>query len=319
MRPPAAATAPDPSRSTLVNRVRTHPVALLLLAAVTVLSGGCTPAPASAVAPRAHPVRCRDVNGLEGLLRPGAVLLLGELHGTAQGPAFVGDVVCAAARTGLPVTVGLELPSNEQAAFDRFVASAGGPADRAALLSIPFWAPEYPDGRSSEAMLELLERVRALRQAGSELRLVAFAAPASIPYRQHDRAMADTLAKAAPGAARGVMVAFAGNIHTRLTRGMPFDTTFAPMGYLLARRLPERRVVSLNMAHDGGDAWNCHPASDDPERFVCDARPFGAQDGPAAWSVELGEAGEDDGAYSGRYGVGPITASPPVRGSPAAP
>ena len=50
---------------------------------------------------------CPPIEGLEPLLAPGKILLLGELHGTEESPAFALDVACHAANTGLEVIVGL--------------------------------------------------------------------------------------------------------------------------------------------------------------------------------------------------------------------
>jgi hypothetical protein len=46
---------------------------------------------------------CKSVSGLSALLKRGKVLLLGELHGTQEVPAFMADVVCTAAKKRLPI------------------------------------------------------------------------------------------------------------------------------------------------------------------------------------------------------------------------
>jgi hypothetical protein len=48
--------------------------------------------------------------GLDAVVKPGALVLLGEIHGTNEIPDFVGDAACAGARKGR-VHVGLELPA----------------------------------------------------------------------------------------------------------------------------------------------------------------------------------------------------------------
>ena len=296
-----------------MNPVRARSVASLFCAALAALTGGCTPRqPAPAAVQAAH-AGCRPVRGLEPLLRRGNVLLFGELHGTRESPAFIGDVLCAAVGARLPLVLALEVPRSEQRAIDGFLASAGTPEDRAVLAAGAFWGREYPDGRSSEAMLALIEQARSLRRSSAELRVVTFAAAASLPFRQHDRAMSDSLARAAGEAVDRVTVVLTGNVHARLARGMPYDSTFAPMGHLLARRLAGRSVVSLGMAHEGGEAWTCRAARDDPDRFACNAGPVEPQPGAAAWSVELATEAGPGAPYGGRYGVGPITASLPVR------
>lgn len=282
----------------------------VVLGGVT-LSGAamrCSPPPGPP--PSAQPGPCRPVSGLAGLMRPGgAVVLLGEVHGTEQSPAFVGDVLCAAARERIPVALGLEIQPAEQARIDRYLDSRGGAEDRARLLAGPFWRPSLLDGRTSEAMLRLIERARALRAAGSAVRILAFAPDLPEPGAR-DRAMAGIVAAAARERPGDLLVAVAGNVHTRLTRGTSFDSTFVPMGYHLARDLAGRRLVSLRMSHDGGGAWTCRPAEDDENKIVCGPNPLGPQPGAAAWSVSLDA--EPGGPVSGHYGVGAITPSPPV-------
>jgi len=61
---------------------------------------------------------CPAIDGIEQVIGKGKVVLLGEIHGTAEAPAFTGDVDCHALRAGLAVTVALELPRAEQEAID---------------------------------------------------------------------------------------------------------------------------------------------------------------------------------------------------------
>ena len=138
---------------------------------------------------------CRPIAGLEPWLRPGAVLLLGEIHGTAQSPAFAGDAACRAARSGLPVVVALEQPVAGQQRVDTFLASDGGEHARRALLAGPFWQSGYQDGRASQAMLELIERVGRLRRSGSPARVVLFDTGAAQGGPARDRGMAERLAE----------------------------------------------------------------------------------------------------------------------------
>jgi len=281
----------------------------VVLGGVTLSGAAMRCSPSGALAP-ALPAPCRPVSGLAGLLRPeGTILLLGEMHGTEQSPAFVADVLCAAARERIAVTLGLEIPPAEQPGMDRYLASGGGAEDRAVLVQGPFWRPALLDGRSSQAVLELVERARALRAAGAAVRILVFAPNLPAPSAR-DRAMAEILAAAARERPGDLLVAVAGNVHTQLTRGTSFDSTFTPMGYHLARDLARRRIVSLRMAHDGGSAWTCLSAEDDPDRMVCGPHTFGPQPGAAAWSVSLAAA--PDGSISGHYGIGAMTASPPV-------
>ncbi|HEX6200040.1 MAG TPA: hypothetical protein VF150_07255 [Thermoanaerobaculia bacterium] len=164
------------------------PVPLLLLVLLV------APGPAAAS-------ECGDVPGLDPLLEPGAVLLVGEMHGTEQAPAFVREVTCAALAAGLPVTVGLEVDRGDDETYQAYLGSDGSPAARERLLAAPFWNREFQDGRGSVAMLELMEALRVLRASSGDgrLRLTLIDRPEAGAGR--DEAMAERVAEAM--AARG--------------------------------------------------------------------------------------------------------------------
>jgi len=116
-------------------------------------------------------------------------LILGEIHGTKEIPALVADAACAISRTR-PVVVALEIHTRAQADIDAYLASDGGEAARNLLLDGPAWAIRTADGRSSQAMLDLIETLRVLRQEGAPIdrrppRLCTGRAPASL-FRNHD-------------------------------------------------------------------------------------------------------------------------------------
>lgn len=252
---------------------------------------------------------CPEVPGLAPLLAPGTVLLVGEMHGTEQAPAFVRAVVCMGLAAGLPVTVGLEIDREDDAAFQEFLRSDGSAAARDQLLAVPFWRREFQDGRSSRAMLGLVEGLRA-QAADGGLRLVLVDRPE--PGEERDRAMAERLSQAIGERPRDLVVVLTGNIHNRLTRGMPWNEELEPMAYQLRRLRPDARLVSLDMAYPGGSAWVCFGA----EPADCKAQPI--QGSPAAegrTGVELA-AEAADGPYSGRYFTGPLTPSEPAVARP---
>ena len=99
------------------------------------------------------------------------VMLVGELHGTWEVPGIVAGLATNLSADERPLIVGLEIWRSEQAALDRYLASAGTAEDREALLAGPFWATR--DGRSSEAMVDLIERLRVLALK-APVQLVAF-------------------------------------------------------------------------------------------------------------------------------------------------
>jgi len=266
---------------------------------------------ASAASGAAVAAQCPEVPGAERVLGPGVVVLLGELHGTAEAPRAVGDLVCHALANGAPVQVALEIPRDEQGRLDAYLASGGGAEARAELLGGPFWRREAQDGRTSRAMAELLERLRDLRAGGARLTVEAIDEPSAGAGR--DAAMAAALA-AAIGAAtpQAVTVALTGNLHNRLAPGTPWDPEYEPMGLLLARRLPETDIVSLELAHAGGAAWFCAGGGG------CGEQRVGGPPEAAEAGIDL-RPPEEREATTGRYRIGPITASPPAVAEPPRP
>lgn len=222
-------------------------------------------------------------------LRAGNIVWFGEMHGTEESPRFVGDVACQASQVAR-VQLGLEVPHEEQSRFDRYLASGGSTADREALLAGPFWA--QADGRSSKAMVTLVERVRVLRNAGAKIDLVAYDDP--VPSR--DLAMAEMVIKRRDSHA--IFVALSGNLHSR-KKG-----TFT-VAHLVERKLP---VTTYNVSASGGEFWACMATPD--HEPVCGVHPNSDDGGKGApWT--LGPPRDD--AHDGVYFVGKTTASPPAK------
>ncbi|HSD88743.1 MAG TPA: hypothetical protein VLB44_14545 [Kofleriaceae bacterium] len=231
---------------------------------------------------------------IEGLplLEPGHIVWFGEMHGTEESPRFVGDVVeqaaAAAATSRHRVQLGLEIAADEQAAIDRYL----GDGDRRALIEGPFWHGQ--DGRSTPAMVALIERVRTLRATVS---IVAFDARAD---GDPDRAMADAVMRARDPEA--LFIGLSGNIHSRRTRWNDITPLVA---HLVAAGLP---VTTYNVVSAGGTFWGC--VSRGPGEPVCgEHRNFADRDASPAWT--LGPARDD--SHDGVYFVGVTKASPPLR------
>jgi uncharacterized protein (TIGR03067 family) len=253
---------------------------------------------------------CRPIDGIGPLVKPGNVLLLGEIHGTVESPAFALDVACHAAGKGLPVVVGLELWPGEQERMDAYLESAGTDEDRKALLDGPMWQSSYQDGRNSRAMLELIDGLRELRAKKLPVRLALFDASGKAGGQQRERDMARNLAAAVAVSPRAMTIVLTGNRHSRVTLGDPRNASYEPMGYLLGRATSFDGLVALNVAHGSGSAWVCAPD--------CGITRLGGEHGGAEWSVEIDEATRPAG-HRGWYHVGAITASPPATMDPSDP
>lgn len=219
-------------------------------------------------------------------IRDRTLVLFGELHGTAEAPALVAAALEAAAARGGPVALGIEWPDALQVAIDSFLTTG----DHGALVATPagFWG--WRDGRSSAAMIALLEHARTLHA-----RVICFDGEFGTA-EQRDAGMAARLLAAIDADPIAVVLALCGNLHAR---------TNAPwMGWHLRARHP--RLVSLDIRHAGGTAWCCTPEGEPGVES-----PFLAMAGQLERGIRLYERPDDHG-YDGEYAVGTITASPPI-------
>ena len=244
---------------------------------------------------------CAAIDGVDRLLAAKRVLLLGEIHGTAESPAFVGEVACHAVAAGLTVTVALELPQRDQLQVDTYLAKNGVAADRNSLYSA-FWRKSYQDGRTSIAMADLLEGLRRLGTLGS-LEVVLIDRPTARQGR--DAVMATKLAEVVAAAPEGIVIALTGNMHNRTVPGAPWNAEYQPMGFLLAEMVPDLDLLALDVAHTGGTAWACLSNQPCQEQ---DLKGSGTRESRAATLFES----PDEHGFHGRYEVGAIHASSPA-------
>lgn len=177
-------------------------------------------------------------------------VLVGEMHGTSESPAIFRDLVCDATSGKRPVVVGIERSSREQKALDTFMAPGNHEAATSALLAERGWSRF--DGRSSQAMLLLLEALRVLRLKGRISEVVAFDdnRPGESSAQREDR-MASALIAAADHHANALVIALTGNLHAskKLIAGFGSHP-------LMAMLLPTEQTVSLLVTDKGGDAWS---------------------------------------------------------------
>ncbi len=208
-------------------------------------------------------------------IKPQAILV-GEVHGTEQTPAFVAGLVCSLLNAGRPVVLALERSSEEQVAIDRYIDSEGSETDRQALLSNGAWTWPMQDGRNSQAVLALIDSIRLLRRAGQSVGILAmqhFPNP-SLPKaskqpngpsgallsRMNDRFMADMIAAVMAQHPDHTIVALAGNFHTATTAAAWAEPGHQPVGEVLAALVPIY-VIGLS-AKEGGNSWNCTGPND---------------------------------------------------------
>jgi hypothetical protein len=189
---------------------------------------------------------CTIVAGLSPLLKPGQVLLIGELHGTEEGPGYIRDITCNALANGLAVSVGLELLQEDQQAINDYLLSQGTEKDQEKVLRLNFWGREYQDGRASMAMFQLIENIRQLKQSGNDVDLVFIDDPS---FGDRNQVMANRILKEAEDYPNRFIVVLTGNYHNMIWDGS------GQMGELVLEGLGPDRVVSLVQSYTGGSAW----------------------------------------------------------------
>lgn len=239
-----------------------------------------------------HPAPCpKPLEGLERVFTGPLVVALGEIHGSNEVPRLVGDMACQAAALGVPVIVAYEIDGGEQPRLDAFLESDGGSAARAELLSGDFWRTPYKDGRQSEALLRLLERIRRMRRSGAKIDFAAVVRGKLGEDR--DQRMAEGVVELRDQEPGAIILLVAGNNHTRVD-----------VGYAMGARLRARGVslLSLNVTYRTGTVWACvnQCGLHEAEGTNRGSTPF----------IQLKPFG--GGAFDGMIYLGKISGSPPA-------
>jgi hypothetical protein len=259
--------------------------------------------------------------GAEALTEPGGFVLVGEVHGTVEAPAFFAALACAAARRAgtRGIVVGVEMPRSDQATLDAFFARELSEAAEAAedarafLLSADHFTDEWRDGRDSEAMVTLLEDLHRWRRGGLPIATVAFdvAAGERVGGAAREAAMAERIAGAAASHPGATVLVHSGNLHTRVDEGVPWDPKLVPMGALLRGRFPG--LHALDFASSGGSTRACLSEPGESEPRCGEHRQGGPDRGDQPFVELWSEPGEN--GHLGIYYLGPISASPPAGAS----
>jgi hypothetical protein len=263
---------------------------LRTFAAVVVFASGH----ALAVPSGSEPFSCDWKAEVPGAIDSARLVVFGELHGTVESPAMVGEYVCHLSRSAPSVYLALEIPSAEQAAIDRYLSSGGAADDRARLLVGPFWRG-VADGRNSSAMAALIERVRQVRNAGKDAGIVAI----DINGRDattRDAAMAENLQAAMRKHPDARFVALVGSAHA--SRG----NASAPRPPM-AHYFPAEGVVTIAVESLPGRAWVCGNKGCGLEKVGGWRKP-GSPEG-----FRMGMAAMP--GFDGSFGLGAVTASMP--------
>ena len=258
-------------------------------------------APAWSATPNAAATSCEPIPGLESEeISKARFLVFGELHGTTEVPAFVGDVACLVSGKR-PVIVAIELPVVDEERTNAFVHSKGAKSDIDRLLQTGAWGGTHQWGATSIAMFRLVERVRILREHGRRISLAHFmpVVTGEVPQSTYETLTADELNKIAARNPNAIVVVLTGNIHARRTELTSMDSVMPAVAHL-----PASDVLSFNMRGSGGAAWNCQSDGCGPHKLgeIPPLKPKG-----------LYRTNSANTAYDGEFSVGkPFTPSPPA-------
>jgi hypothetical protein len=237
------------------------------------------------------------------------IVILGETHGTAETPALFADLVCyaAAQHQGETVLVGLELPASIQPAIDLLLDGPDKEAGARAVLEHSFWHRETQDGRSSQAMLALLERLRTYREDGMRLAVRAIDSDSG---QDRDAVMAANLSESIVTVRAAQTLVLVGDLHSRIVKGYPWAPAenYQPLASVLREKDPD--VLGLHVTPRSGTAWICN------QTMECGAAPLRSREfeGPTP-RLALSPDTADKIGWSGTIFVDKVSASPPAIGA----
>ncbi|WP_240358994.1 hypothetical protein [Pyxidicoccus trucidator] len=267
---------------------------------------GGTPATSTA------PACGAPVEGASSLFSAGGVLLVADPLGTQEVPFAALRMVCEATAQELPVTLALSIPVSEQPLLERYLASDGDSAAVQELLAgSAFWRRTYQDGRSSRAMLWLVEQARRLRVSGKDVAVAAIDSDKA-HGNEREAQLAQHLLNAQSKRPQAWTLVLTGSVHARTTE-VSWDGDLEPMGSRVAHALPS--VRALDVGFQRGTQFACRYSVWD-EEVECNV--FGIsptlearQSSKQAAGLNLFTSQQPHG-FHGRLYLGSLTASPPA-------
>ncbi|TVQ38076.1 MAG: hypothetical protein EA370_06100 [Wenzhouxiangella sp.] len=181
-----------------------------------------------------------------------SVVVFGELHGTKEAPFVFLSAICERLNRfdEETITVALEYPQVESEHLLSYVNSSGSHEDKGRLLETFFWKRQAQDGRTSVAMLELIDSLRRISTETGRLEVIAIVPEAG--SGKHEELMAAAINQSVQQRPESPHFVLVGNLHSRRGVGRPGDPEFQPMlGWV------EGDSVSVNIFSRHGDFWAC--------------------------------------------------------------
>ncbi|MEC7289312.1 MAG: DUF6624 domain-containing protein [Pseudomonadota bacterium] len=257
---------------------------------------------------------CSIYDGTEAVVERALthVIVLGEMHGTNESVDAFEHLICVMLDRGMPVRVGLEATWSQGASLDSQLRL---PLDMDAVREAApdMWSTH--DGRSTEAILELLNKIAAWKSNGHAVLVFAFDAETRDWVTAENRSVARDAAMAIQVDKNladfdGAVVLLTGDFHARKHAFDQFGQHFVPM----ASKIKERPVFSLRMRYGPGEAWVNVSVEHEDGTVEESIGPFqmsgNVGDNSASRVFEITETEHD--YFDGYYFTGPITASAPA-------
>ena len=198
---------------------------------------------------------------LADLVENSRITILGETHGNKISPETAGYLAEEVLRVQGAVTVGLEIPEREQGRLQSYLEGEGTDRERCLLLDSHFWSPHSADGRSSLAKLELIERLRSLREEGHDVEILAFDRRSGADQQSGEEGLAEAIIEYAQSRPERRLVVLTGNFHARRAPFEFMGSELVPMSSFIGRAVAETTTIKLDyrggttlaLTHEGFD------------------------------------------------------------------
>lgn len=246
---------------------------------------------------------CIAQSSIPAPIQKAQVVFLGELHGTNEGPAFVGSLACGLVDGNARVIIALEMPADEQTFLDAPQETATDIAKRSFWAGAKIEDKLMHDGRSSEAVFNLINRIKKMRATGKAVQLAAIdvGTPQNGAQSTRNEAMAANIKNVMLKAPNAKIIVFLGRMHARKA-ARQLDKS-------VASYLDPSIRISLTMAYESGSAWNCKSSS---QGYGCDVNSVSSALPSALPGRHQPFVIAPSTEFDGYFYVGPISASPPA-------
>jgi len=246
---------------------------------------------------------CAQLN-IPEIIKEKRLVILGELHGTKEAPAFAGTLVCNLAKGNKKIAFAIEMPASTQAQLQSAFLQNQKISASNEFDALSFWNSSFQDGKRSQAYKDLLMTLWDLRATNESIKLIAIDVDETPNNTGNAREqyMASRLSSFLQEFPDYVVVALVGNLHARKLQGTPWNKAYIPMAFFLR----DINFITFDIGYTAGSAWNCNKTAC-MERPVSRLKPTGVVKLP---TIKLSEI---DANFDGEYDLNEVTASPPLQ------